>query len=199
MDRKFVWVGNHPAIDFVNTKIVRNQAVQELLQEPRDLLQWCAGAGLIPPRQIGGVVRRLGPAGLRKSLRIALAFRKLLRSAFDAATRGRSFPKQALWQANRLLGVPATGWEIVREGRRFRMVHRWKFVEPEDLCRPMADAVADLLANRNLARLRRCKNPRCILFFYDTARSGTRTWCSVRLCGNKLRVAAFRRRQRRAR
>ena len=81
MNPKFVWVGNHPAIDFVNTKIVRNQAVQELLQEPRDLLQWCAGAGLIPPRQIRGVVRRLGPAGLRKSLRIALAFREIGRAS----------------------------------------------------------------------------------------------------------------------
>lgn len=199
MSPEFVWVGNHPAIDFVNTRVARGQAVQELLQEPRDLLQWCAEAGLIPPGQIRGIARRLGPAGLRKGLRIARTFRELLRSALEAAARRRCFPEKALRRANRLLRLPTTSWEIVREGRRFRVARRWRFAAPEDLCRPVADAVADLLATRDFARLHRCKNPRCILFFYDTTRSETRAWCSMRLCGNKLRVAAFRRRHRRAR
>ena len=37
-------------------------------------------------------------------------------------------------------------------------------------------------------RVRNCNNPDCILWFLDTTRSGTRRWCSMAVCGNRLKA-----------
>ncbi|POA63523.1 CGNR zinc finger domain-containing protein, partial [Pseudomonas sp. DP16D-R1] len=46
--------------------------------------------------------------------------------------------------------------------------------------------------------IRQCQSPTCTLFFIDTSRSGDRRWCSMSGCGNKAKVAEFRRRKREA-
>ena len=68
--------------------------------------------------------------------------------------------------------------------------------EPEDLFAPLAHSAAILFADLDCKRVRKCS--RCVLHFRDTSRKGTRRWCSMQLCGNRLKVAAYaaRRRQR---
>lgn len=46
--------------------------------------------------------------------------------------------------------------------------------------------------------VRKCESPVCALYFVDTSRKGDRRWCSMSGCGNKAKVADFRRRQRRS-
>jgi len=46
--------------------------------------------------------------------------------------------------------------------------------------------------------VRKCESPVCGLYFVDTSRKGDRRWCSMSGCGNKAKVADFRRRQRRS-
>ena len=43
---KFLWLGNDPAIDFVNTAIVSDGKPVDLLQGPDDYLAWLNQAGL---------------------------------------------------------------------------------------------------------------------------------------------------------
>jgi len=58
----------------------------------------------------------------------------------------------------------------------------------------IARSAAELIAEGANARLRVCSNPECGLFFYDTSRTHRRRWCSMSLCGNRHKVAAFSRR-----
>jgi predicted RNA-binding Zn ribbon-like protein len=59
-----------------------------------------------------------------------------------------------------------------------------------------AREVARFLAEANPAYLRRCANTdSCALYFYDTTKNHHRQWCSVAVCGNRHKVAEFRRRQ----
>jgi len=37
-------------------------------------------------------------------------------------------------------------------------------------------------------RIRRCQNPGCVLWFFDTTRNGTRRWCSMEVCGNRAKA-----------
>ncbi|WP_433272098.1 CGNR zinc finger domain-containing protein [Actinosynnema sp. CS-041913] len=37
-------------------------------------------------------------------------------------------------------------------------------------------------------RLRKCANPDCVLHFQDTSRTGRRQWCSMTVCGNRLKA-----------
>jgi predicted RNA-binding Zn ribbon-like protein len=61
--------------------------------------------------------------------------------------------------------------------------------EPEDLFAPLAHAAATLFATVDRQRVRKCGQ--CVLHFQDTSKKGTRRWCSMQLCGNRLKVAAY--------
>jgi predicted RNA-binding Zn ribbon-like protein len=43
--------------------------------------------------------------------------------------------------------------------------------------------------------IRQCEAPTCTLYFLDTSRRGDRRWCSMLACGNRAKVAEFRRRR----
>lgn len=54
-------------------------------------------------------------------------------------------------------------------------------------------AAADLvrLYAEQPSRVRKCANPECVLWFYDTSRNGQRRWCSMEGCGNRNKAARF--------
>ena len=51
-----------------------------------------------------------------------------------------------------------------------------------------------LFAHVDRNRVRKCGQ--CVLHFYDTSKKGTRRWCSMQLCGNRLKVVAYPARRR---
>jgi len=69
--------------------------------------------------------------------------------------------------------------------------------KPEDVWTPIVAATAELLSKVALSRIRKCESESCIVHFYDTSKKGSRRWCSMSICGNKLKVAAYQRRRRR--
>lgn len=72
-------------------------------------------------------------------------------------------------------------------------------VVPDDPARGPAVRAAhdllDLLAARP-DRIRQCEHERCVLWFLDTSRNGTRRWCSMASCGNRAKAARHYRRAR---
>jgi predicted RNA-binding Zn ribbon-like protein len=74
------------------------------------------------------------------------------------------------------------------------MQSHWLLEKPEDLIVPVAHLAAEFLSSADYSAIRKCENPDCILFFYDTSKNHTRRWCSMGLCGNRAKVAAFRER-----
>jgi predicted RNA-binding Zn ribbon-like protein len=65
--------------------------------------------------------------------------------------------------------------------------------QPEDLFAPLANSTAALFAHADRNRVRKCAQ--CVLHFHDTSKKGTRRWCSMQLCGNRIKVAAYAARQ----
>ncbi|AZQ70797.1 MULTISPECIES: CGNR zinc finger domain-containing protein [Streptomyces] len=59
-------------------------------------------------------------------------------------------------------------------------------------------ALAFLLVEGELERLRRCAAPGCGRAFVDLSRNRSRRYCDGRTCGNRLHVAAYRARRREA-
>jgi predicted RNA-binding Zn ribbon-like protein len=68
--------------------------------------------------------------------------------------------------------------------------------QPEDLLGPLAHAAATLFAETDRERVRKCGY--CVLHFHDTSKKGTRRWCSMQLCGNRMKVAAYAARRRKS-
>lgn len=56
------------------------------------------------------------------------------------------------------------------------------------------DAI-ELFANQAQWPIQQCQAHDCVLLFVDHSRSGKRRWCAMERCGNRAKVAKFRRKQ----
>jgi predicted RNA-binding Zn ribbon-like protein len=56
--------------------------------------------------------------------------------------------------------------------------------------------VAEAMASGTWTRLKACPGPHCGWLFYDGSRNRSRHWCSMQLCGNRVKGQQFRARQR---
>jgi len=63
------------------------------------------------------------------------------------------------------------------------------------LARLLGD-VARAMADGTWARMKACPNDACHWLFYDHSRNSSGTWCSMRICGNRTKGRAYRRRRR---
>jgi predicted RNA-binding Zn ribbon-like protein len=127
-------------------------------------------------------------------LKQLIGFRERLRQAVARIENGASPTDSFLAEVNSLLlQHPCHTLLHKRDGK----VIRKAFFEPHkpaDLWGPITDATADLLAETAPSRIRKCES--CVVHFFDTSKKGSRRWCSMNICGNKLKVAAYQRRKR---
>jgi predicted RNA-binding Zn ribbon-like protein len=56
--------------------------------------------------------------------------------------------------------------------------------------------VAEAMGGPEWPRLKVCVNDRCLWAFFDRSRSHARRWCSMEICGNRVKQQAWRGRQR---
>jgi predicted RNA-binding Zn ribbon-like protein len=54
----------------------------------------------------------------------------------------------------------------------------------------------DALAKQSPGRLRPCANGQCHLFLIDRSKAGTARWCSMAICGNRMKARRHRRKAR---
>lgn len=194
----FLFLADHPFLDFLNTRPVLHGRRVELLAGFEDLLGWLTRAGLLDPRRAREARRRWDrtPEGRRTGER-ARAFRETLREAVEGISRGRTLSARGVAAVNAVLGENAGSLRLERFGAGYRTRFAARSDRPVFLLGLVAETAADLIANADWGRIRRCGNPSCVLFLYDTTRNRARQWCSMATCGNLMKVRAFRRRHRR--
>lgn len=54
--------------------------------------------------------------------------------------------------------------------------------------------VSKAMEDGSWARLKACRNDECTWAFYDSSKNHSATWCSMRVCGNRMKARAYRRR-----
>jgi predicted RNA-binding Zn ribbon-like protein len=186
MKQKFLWLANWPALDFVNTEVIQDGERLDLFSTSADVADWLRTAG----------VSEVSPAARSKESLLAAArnYRKCLRSGLERLVSLGDIPADTISATNHLFERNSLSLRLLRGRTGFQLQRDWNVTSPGDYIISVALSFAELLSTVDLSRVRRCKNPDCILFFYDTSKSATRTWCSLETCGNKLRAAAFRQR-----
>jgi predicted RNA-binding Zn ribbon-like protein len=65
---------------------------------------------------------------------------------------------------------------------------------PDAACALALGIVLIARADGSFARLKACPHERCGWAFYDFSRNRSSQWCSMRICGNRTKGEAFRRR-----
>lgn len=191
----FLFVGNHLALDFLNTRPVQNGEPMELLSDFGALLRWFQASGLLSSREIANLQRQSGESAReRRTLEAMREFREKLRNEVMAWEDGADVRRAALAELNGLLAAHPMLNKLQATGNETSMKLWFEPRQPEDLFAPLAHSAAKLFAEADRSRVRKCGQ--CVLHFHDTSKKGTRRWCSMQLCGNRLKVAAYARRQR---
>ena len=184
------FIGGRLALDFVNSVPLRTELAWEqliaFLQSARIVTSERGGELLALNRSDFQAAESL----LRKAERLAAG----LRLAFDAVLHKQNVLREWIEPINEVLGITEGHDELVAADNAWEI----QFVASESglewLLAAVARSAAEIIAEGPRARLRVCANPRCGLFFYDTSRTHRRRWCSMTVCGNRHKVAAFARR-----
>jgi predicted RNA-binding Zn ribbon-like protein len=194
---EFIFVGGHPAIDFANTLVPLPGPGIEFLQRWSDVTDWLAEANISKVLPLDPPHARRSEA-LKSVLELRQAWKQVLASLID----GEKVSDDVLARLNRLLAADSFHEVLNRAGkRRFDLVRSRSELQGGKLALSiLAHQIAVFLTEANLSHLRRCANTEsCTLYFYDATKNHRRQWCSVATCGNRHRVAEFRRRQSEAR
>jgi predicted RNA-binding Zn ribbon-like protein len=195
----FLFVGNLPVLDFLNTKLILEGERTELLPDAAALENWLIASGIVTSPRARALMRRWRdspPAEL--FLKKLLAFRERLRAAVIRQQAGLSASDAFVSEINLLLQQHPSRIALHRKAKKLERVAVFEPREPEDVWAPIAAATAALLSDIPASRIRKCESESCVVHFYDTSKKGSRRWCSMNICGNRLKVAAYQRRNRKA-
>lgn len=174
------------ALDFVNTKFGVGDGKREFLDSDAAVLDWLQRAGL-PTLKFKAKARR---GGLLES---ALALRESARGLLEKRKAVQMGNPVVL---NRLLALDNSYLQLAwSKPQSVRCVQLRRVTSAEALLVPVAEAVATLIVETDFSLVRKCESSDCTFWFYDRTKSHGRRWCSMALCGNRMKVAAFRARQ----
>jgi predicted RNA-binding Zn ribbon-like protein len=189
-----VGLGDHPALDFVNSTATPSRDTIELIADGPRYLRWLQLAQLISPPEHQALLSQFGRAELDRAAAAAVQLREWLRpliaawAAGDPAAPG----EHALARLNAVLAADRRHAEITRSDATLTVTDRRTWETPRALLVPPAQAAADLLAHGDPALVRNCEGPACTLWFYDRTKAHQRRWCSMAICGNRAKARTHR-------
>ena len=178
-------VGDHLALDLINTTARQDGEDVEFWHSGEDVLRWLALHDIAPDT----AATSIDAAAL---LTRARALRALAQSLIARRKEGVAGELDGL---NDYLHAYVSAPHLARNEHGEPVLSRSPRGEPmASLLGPVAEAVALLLVEGDFALVKQCEHPDCILWFYDRTKAHKRRWCSMALCGNRHKAAQFRKR-----
>lgn len=191
------WLGSHPALDFVNTVHAwdGDEPGDEYLRGYDEVLQWHRMAGLIGP--VGTRALKQGSGRARAAAhRRVIELRDTLHRILRAVAAGQPLPQDALDVLNGVIRETARWRRLTGENGRIACVWDFRGAPPRAILGPVAWQAAELLERGPLNRVKQCPDAAgCGWLFIDTSKNRSRTWCSMKTCGNAAKVKRFRERR----
>jgi predicted RNA-binding Zn ribbon-like protein len=117
-----------------------------------------------------------------------------MRLAVGELARGGRVESQWIEPVNEILRVTEGHDELKWDGSNWKLQFVAEHEGLEWLLAAIARSGAELIATGAESGVQRCSNSNCRLLFHDDSRTHLRRWCSMALCGNRNKVAAFARR-----
>lgn len=179
-------LADDPVLDMLNTLANIDGEPWDFWQADADVVAWLVrlqwvDQGGIPVFEPGALLN--AARALREVIRELVAARKAQQPGNPAALN--SFLRKAVSHP-----------QLVWSGAQAPTLERQRKQQTaEQFLAPIAEAAATLLVQGDFNLIRRCEHPECILWFYDRTKAHKRRWCSMALCGNRHKVAEFRKRK----
>ncbi len=195
-EQKFLFVGNHPCLDFINTQMILKRERIDVLERFDDVVSWLVQVRLLSRSEADKVGTELTHGERDSLLEQAKTLRATLRGLAERITAGHSIPDSAIRTINQFLAQRPGYPQLVRMKGGFEQRFHSVASPAQNILAPLAEAASDLLCRADFTLIKKCGNPACILYFYDTTKNHARNWCSMQMCGNRMKVAAHYRRSR---
>jgi predicted RNA-binding Zn ribbon-like protein len=207
-----IFVADSTGLDFLNSLATPVDTQVEWIESGEDLVSWLLQAGLVPAEVITELRKTAVPGEFDTVADQARKLREWFRG-FVTTYKGKPLKPNALHDLeplNRILVRDEEfGQVVVREpvrrraerdahhdprasGLAWSLRRRWR--SPDALLFPLAKAMAQLVCEEDFQHVKACEGPRCTLVFLDRTRGHGRRWCSMSVCGNRVKQAAHRER-----
>lgn len=178
--RSFIHVGNHLAVDFINTQLMSHGETVNLLSCYDDVRQWAEKIGI-----------ELTVNNHDVDISDVWLLRDALKTLMENGIGSQSIPKDMIEIVNRsLCHAPMQKKRLtIDDGVSLQVLHQPLTLE--QLLGKIALEAAELLTSPKREQIKSCSNEKCILMFLDTSRSKKRRWCSMERCGNRAKASNF--------
>ncbi len=196
-------IGGWLCLDWTNTVSARSGPERhEYLTGYADLLEWSRRAGVITQRDVRrlerNASRHLGEAAA--VLDRAIAMRETIYRIFAGIASQRSPKKADVASLNAMLTETLSRLQVQPAEAGFA----WQWASGpralDMMLWPIVRSAADLLTSPDLFRVRQCaRREGCDWLFVDTSRNQSRRWCSMGMCGSRVKSSRYYQRKRAAR
>ena len=190
-------VGDHPALDFVNSVVALEGTPIDSLRDGTSLLKWLAASRAVPT-SLADAAAGFTPQQLDRAAAEARALREWFRELLFrwSAAGARGVRPADVERLNAHLARGHLLQSVSRASGGIELRTARDANKPAAIAAELAATCADLLAHYRAEQVRKCENPACTMWFADTKRGPRRRWCSMAICGNRMKVAAYRARSR---
>jgi predicted RNA-binding Zn ribbon-like protein len=180
-----LFIGDNLALDFLNTTYGVGEERCDHLTTDASVIDWL--------KQADALAEDDGLPPLKGLLKAALELREAGRVLVQNRKSGKwadpTQLNQVLLHGSR---YPELQW---KRGDTPSIIRRQKDKSHAAVLLPVAEALAKLLTEVDFNLVRECECDTCTLWFHDHTKSHRRRWCSMAVCGNRMKVAAYRSRQ----
>jgi predicted RNA-binding Zn ribbon-like protein len=202
------FIGDDLALDFLNSVATPFGRAIEWLESGQDLIAWLERARAVPAEIVSHFRKAAGSRAFdaiaAEARELREWFREFVRAHAGQPLRERDLRELA--PLNKLLARDRAFRQIVIADRGERNDYerrgplRWQaqrhWDSPKTLLLPIAEAMGDLICEKDFTLVRKCEGPTCTLWFLDVSKAHARRWCSMAVCGNRAKAAAHRARAR---
>ncbi len=120
--------------------------------------------------------------------------RSVLRSIVEELIEHKTISDNKLEQLNCFM-TPVTSYLVLERNDQQGFQLRTESLNPASASAEIARSFATLIAESDWRRLKVCANESCRWAYFDESRNRSRRWCDSKLCGNVMKVRAFRKRK----
>lgn len=185
---KFPLICGNISLDLVNTEVVRWGQRYDLILKNEDILEWLYEVkedhSFWNEQLFLKIKERL--SHVTSSL---LEMRKIIRKEFEAIADQQHISNDFITFLEKKMEKAPFAYKLIEH-----KLIPFPLGEIEDvLLSLIAFDIVTLIEENKLNFLKRCSNPECVLLFIDV--TGRRKWCSMKICGNRKKVAKFQHRK----
>jgi predicted RNA-binding Zn ribbon-like protein len=191
-------IGGAVCLDFVNTTSTRSQEPRrDYLPSYDELLAWSRHAGILAADQAkalkGQAARR--PDLATSVLERAMALREALYRVFEAIAHGQQPAPVDLAVLNAALHQVLPRLKVLPTTDGFQ----WGWTQAEEdmdrMLWPIVRSAAELLTSESVRRVSQCARAGCDWLFVDTSKNHSRRWCTMNVCGSRVKMHRYYRRR----